>query len=592
MRAVQKFLFLPVLLAPVFAGAQTPPPISTEQAVQIVMQPQPPADTSALQNISITAAFDPPVARAGEKVFFRVSVGAIEHTIAWPEKISAPDGLQFGEFAHGQMIQPDGTQFHPLTAFLCEATAARAGRFLSPEFSIRVGESTIVVPAAALEVVEAISATTIPARRLALEFSDTNLFTGQPFRIRVILPADGKPAEALRDVQFNGGAFIADKRATRMSIGPVNLDGRLQPAFIYETVLTPMTAGNTRLSAQAFTTPPFTAGPITITSGGMPITLGGVGNFMPVFLVSDAATLQVRPLPAENELPGFTGALGKFTADKPLLSTNRIHVGEPLHLKLNFHGEGELSRFVPPREPRSREWQIIADKPPACGFTFIPQTDAATATPAVPFCTFDTARGKYYDLSIPPLPVTVVGDGLPTILPVDENAAESPAKLSGLATTAGKTADSLKPLQLRGWFVGVQLLPVAGFLALWQWDRRRRFWEAYPDLFRRRQARRALRKEKILLQKAAANGDAENFLRHAVNAMQIAAAPHFPAEPRALVCADVLAVIVENEPSAKLVRNIFAAADSQFSTAPSRRVDWPALKLEVEAALQKLEEKL
>lgn len=592
MRRAFHILFL--LLAPVWLRAQTPPPISPAQAVQIVMQPQPPADTSALQNISATAAFDPPAVRAGDKSFYRVTISATENAIAWPENIPLPDGLKSGGFAHGQMIQPDGTPFHPLTAYLCEVTATQAGHFSVPEFSVRVGGTKITVPAATLEAGDANSPATASARQLALEISDTNFFAGEPFRVRVILPAEGKAAEALRDVQFNGGAFMADKRATRMTIGPVNLGGRLQPAFIYETILTPLAAGPQKISAQAFTTPPFSAGPINITSGGIPITLGGVGNFTPVFLVSDATALQVRPLPAENELAGFTGALGKFIADKPQLSTNRVHVGEPLHLKLNFHGEGELTRFVPPREPRSREWQVIADKPPAAGFTLIPQTDAATSTPAIPFCAFNPATGKFYDLSIPPLPVTVVGDGPPTSLPVfaGENLDSTATKLSGLAATRGKTADRLTPLQLRGWFIGVQLLPVACLLALWQWDRRRRFWEAHPDLFRRRMAKRALRKEKILLQQAAANSDAEKFLRHAVAAMQIAVAPHFPAEPRALVCADVLAVLGENEPEAETVQQVFAAVDARFAAGSPPEKSFIAPPSAVEAALHKLEEKL
>ena len=114
-------------------------------------------------------------------------------------------------------------------------------------------------------------------------------------------------------------------------------------------------------------------------------------------------------------------------------------------------------------------------------------------------------------------------------------------KLSGLAAAPGKTVASLQPLQLRGWFVGVQVAPAIGFLALWQWDRRRRFLEMHPEIVRRRQARRALRREKCKLQRAVADGDAAAFVRHAAAAMNIAVAPHFPANPQALVCGDVLA---------------------------------------------------
>ncbi len=149
----------------------------------------------------------------------------------------------------------------------------------------------------------------------------------------------------------------------------------------------------------------------------------------------------MRPLPVEGELPGFTGAIGKFFRDPPRLSTNRLPVGEPLQLKLVFHGEGDLTRFVPPAPPRSRDWQVIADPPPATSFTLIPLTDEARATPAIPFSYFDPGTAKYVDLTIPPQPVTVVGEGLPVELPVfnEEGKPAAPVKLSSLAPAPGRT---------------------------------------------------------------------------------------------------------------------------------------------------------
>ena len=569
--------------------AQTPSAISPAVAAQLVMQPQPPADDPTLQNISVTAEFDPPVVRPGEPAFYRVNVGAIEHTIVWPEKIPAPPALKFGASAHGQLTQPDGTPFHPLTTFLYEVTANEPGSFTVPEFAATVGLTTVTVPAATLQVVETNAAATAPARRLRLEISATNLFAGQPVRIRVLLPAEGKQTEGLRDIQFSGSGVMTDKLATRMSIGPVNLNGQLQTSFVYETVMTPMATGPLSLSAQGFTAPPFSVGPISITSGGQTIMLGGASRTTPVLLVSEPLNLQVRPLPAEKELPGFTGAFGKFLTDEPRLATNRVHVGDSVHLKTGFHGLGELTRFVPPAAPRSRDWQIMPDSPPASGFTLIPRTDAVTRTPAIPFCSFDPATGKYCDLTIPALPLTVLGDGLPTQLAADENQTGPAPKLSGLAAAPGPAAAGLKPLQLQGGFVLLQILPAVGLFGLWRWDERRRFWETHPDRHRRHLARRALRREK---RKLAAAGDASVFARLAVNAMQIAVAPHFPAEPRALVGGDVLAVLGESAPEAATVRKLFAGQDARFAAAPETPPALPAWRAEALAALEKLEGKL
>ena len=316
-----------------------------------------------------------------------------------------------------------------------------------------------------------------------------------------------------------------------------------------------------------------------------------------VLLVSDAVNLNVRPLPTDGELPGFTGAMGKFVADRPVLATNRLRVGEPVHLRFAFVPLTNLTRFVPPALPRSREWQLIADNPPGSGVTLIPLTDEVTNTPAIPFSAFDPAMGKFYDLTIAALPVTVTGEGLPVQLSawnVDEKNS-APLKLSGLATASGTAVKNLRPQQLQVWYWFLALLPVYVFFRIWQWDQRRRYLEAHPEIVRRMKARKELRLKKSELRVAVAAGDAENFLRHAAAAMRIAVAPHFPADDRALVGGDVLSQLDEAERGGRegeTVRKIFAAADAQFAGAKKAAADLLALNPAVLAVLEKLEAKL
>ena len=137
--------------------------------------------------------------------------------------------------------------------------------------------------------------------------------------------------------------------------------------------------------------------------------------------------------------------------------------------------------------------------------------------------------------------MTVTGEGLPAQLAADATNSDTPVKLSDLAATPGFSMGGLKPLQSRGWFGVVQLLPVAGLLGLMRWAQHLRYLEAHPEIMRRRRARRALRREKRQWRRAIAAGDAPGFVQSAANAMRIAPAHRiFPAEPQALVCADVL----------------------------------------------------
>jgi hypothetical protein len=579
-----------LLLAPILLPAQTPPQIPPGGLMQLQVA-QPAVDLSS--PVTATAAFDPPVVPPGGKAFYRVTVSATESSIQWPEEMSAPAELKFGPGARGQLSQFMGNKFLPLTSFIYEVRATATGRFVVTNFTVDVYGKPLEIPAATLEVAAENPNPQLP-RQLVLEPSATNVFLGEPFRVRVMLPAGpGNIVEALREIQLNGNGFMTDKTTTRQSVEVVNIHGQPKPASLWEMVVTPIVAGPLKLSAQGFAAGREFTGPITIQ--GQVVIPGGPPQY--VLLVSDAVAINVRPLPSADERSGFTGAIGKFLPDPPQLSTNRLHVGEPAHLKIVFHAEGELTRLVPPEPPRSPEWQVIPDNPPEIGYTLIPLTDEARATPAVPFSCFDPVSARYVDLTIPPIPVTVVGDSLPVELSASDNGPESaaPLKLSELEATPGKMTAGLEPLQLRGWFVGVELAPLAGFLALWQWDRRRRFLEAHPEVVRRRRARRALRREKRALERAVSASDAAAFIQCAANAIKISCAPHFPAHPQALVCADVLSQLDgadANNRASETVRKIFAAADAQFAASAQTQTDCLALKPDVDAVLQKLEEKL
>jgi len=587
-RAISLIATTALLLLPLCLRAQVSMHVSPEVGAQL-MVPQPPVNYVPPENIAVTAEFDPPMVRPGEKSFYRVTVAATQNTVRWPENITLPTGLLPGMNVLGQLTQPDGTPFHPLTEFVYETTAPATGHFSMPGFEITAGGQQVKVPDASLEVSS--NAATPPARKLRLVLSSTNLFLGQPFKVRVILPATANnQVEALRDIQFNGAGFLADKFATHQSIEPVNVDGQLRPAFVYETVATPLAAGVLEVSAQAFTAGREFNGPITIRGA---LSLPG-GPTQYVLLMSDMVKVRVQPLPA-GEPAGFTGAMGKFFIDPPRLATNRLQVGQPVQMKVVFHGEGDLTRLVPPNAPRSHDWQILPEPAPSTDFTLVPLTDEATNTPAIPFSYFDPATASYVELAIPSLPVTVVGEGLPINVRLEQGEkSELPLKLSGLATAPGEAVSSLNSPQRRIAPVALQCAPLIGLLAAWQWNRRRLYLEAHPDIVRRRQARRQLRRERRKLEKAFAAHDAENFTRHAAAALCVAAAPHYPAQPQALVCGDVLAQLpAASNAEIETVRDIFAATDLRFAAKPlSLRGDWMDVYQDLQSVLQKLEARL
>jgi hypothetical protein len=592
----------------VLLSAQTP---GQPDPLMQLMLTQPAIEIST--NIEVQATFDPPVIQPRQKSTYRVTFNAVSDSIKWPDDIYAPMELTLKRSARGQILQSTGAKLRPLTTINHHVTATTTGGFTVPEFKVKVYGRNVTVPAARLEVVSPNDPVPPPPLRLYLELGETNAYCGQPVNVRVLMPAAvGNALQVLNQVQVNGDGILLDQTAVRQRIQPVDFNGRSVPAFIYETVITPLVAGRIDLTAQAFTAGNQFSGSIVIQ--GQTTIPGGPPQY--VLLDSDVVSFNVEPLPRTGLLPGFNGAIGQFTADSPQLSTNTVRVGDVVKVFVTFRSAGNLKRVVAPPPPGVTNWQIFPAVPdtapraptnPAAGnfvsfsYSLIPLTNSMTTTPEIPFSYFDPERKTYVDLTIPPLPIKVVA-GLATA--EAQALAQAAAattnniklKLSGLASAPGRTATSLIPLQLRGGFLWAQVVPLVGFTGLWFWDRRRRFFALHPEILVRRRAKRALRRERVALQKAAQAGDATRFANVAVNALRVACAPHFPASPRALVGRDVLELFEDNARhgrTGEVVRQFFSVTDAtQFSPSAAETSALLSLQPELNVVLDELEARL
>ena len=254
-----------------------------------------------------TATFDPPVVRPGQKAFLRVVLNALEQSIAWPTNLAGPPQLEMRPGAHEQILQMTGANMEPRTAFNYRIRASRPGSYTVPEFVVEVDGKPVTVPPARLEVVSDASTALPPAPQLTLELTATNLFVGQTVAARVVLP--GSPAglvQGLGQPQLSGQGFLVDGGAARQRFEMVPRGGTIGAIFIYETALTPVRSGKLTVLAQGFTAGNRFSSPVVIT--GPPSNPGGWPQY--TLLESEPVELNVRPLPREGELPGFTGAIG------------------------------------------------------------------------------------------------------------------------------------------------------------------------------------------------------------------------------------------------------------------------------------------
>lgn len=602
-RVLFGFLFCGLLSGISMAQTSAPP-----NPAAIMLAPQPNIDTTT--PVEATAVFDPPVIQPGGVATYRVSFNALLDSVQWPEEVIAPTQLEMIPSARGQALTPTGAATLPRAAFNYRTRATNEGSFTVPRYLVYVYGKPVTVPAATLHVVADPAAPLASYKTLLLNAGKNNPFVGEAVTMRIVWPGSAMGVQPLNPVKLNGEGFMVEPGAVRQSVKIFPEFGTNWSSLVAEITMTPMTPGPTKISAQGFTAGLNAIGNISITGT---ITIAPAGT--PTLLDSEPVTIQVRPLPREKELPGYTGGIGQFKLEPPQLSANVLRVGDPLTLTVNVRGEGNLSRLTAPKPPSAPGWRIFAGPndpaPPqliqARGFvtfswTLIPTTEETKATPAIPFSYFNPEKAEYVDLSVPAVPVTVKAGVVPADIAALAQGTNTPAsdaekepKLSGLATVPGRTMVTLVPTQRAPWFPVMQLVPAVFFVGLWWWDRRRRFYEAHPEIILRRRARKALRREWAAVRKAAAQGDTSRFAASAVNAMRAACAPHYPAEARALVSSDVVPLLdaTNGNGAPNVVRRIFAAADAErFAGQPAGATDVLALRGELERVLAQLEAKL
>jgi hypothetical protein len=201
-----------------------------------------------------TAAFDPPVVRPGEQAFYRVVFNALEESVEWPGKITAPPQLEIRPTAHGQILQMTGAGLEPRTSFNHRVRASSLGTFTVPAFVVTAYGKPVTVPAAQLVVVSEPPPNVRPPLLLALELPVTNLYVGQAVSARIVVPGlPGGAVQGLGAPQLTGQGFLVDLGSVRQRLEMTTRDGRSQPIYNYETTLTPIMTGKLTVFAQDFT---------------------------------------------------------------------------------------------------------------------------------------------------------------------------------------------------------------------------------------------------------------------------------------------------------------------------------------------------
>jgi len=244
-------------------------------------------------------------------------------------------------------------------------------------------------------------------------------------------------------------------------------------------------------------------------------------------LQSEPVTMRVSPLP-ENGPPSFTGAVGAFNMTVTAAPTN-VAVGDPITVKVNISGRGRLDAFKLPEQSQWRDFNKYEaskkiDGADALGLAgtvafeqvITPQNHEVRVLPPLEFSFFDPEQKQYLTLTGPAIPLAVRSAAVaaaPPPMPTNAAAnAEAPPADDILHIRPQFAAGSGAALLVRKpWFLGLQVVPVIAWLALFVSRKRRESLANNPRLRRQREVGAKIRDGLKELHSLAAGQNSDQF---------------------------------------------------------------------------------
>ncbi len=441
--------------------------------------------------------------------------------------------------------------------FMVQATAP--GTYTIPEFTIKVNGQNVVVPAATLEVTPA--ATNAPDNAsqqpgsapggldldLSAKVVRTTVYVGEklPLDIVLTLRPDLRPT-GIRGFNQIGDSFAQAKMEGDPAQDSTTIDGHTYRTLSWRTAITPLKAGPQKLNFEmSLVVSVPDRDPNDLLSrmmGGNPLAGIAFGREEEVKLKSTPLDFDVQALPEEGRPTNFTGGIGTFNADEPVLQAPSLQVGVPVTLKLTVSGKGNFDRFEAPvidlgpqwRSYKPRETFKASDPSGYSGvktfeYVLMPLSDKITELPAPQLNYFNPETKSYVELPLKPMPLSIQpappGQAPPPLPAVNGGTkmAATPGLVGPLLEPGSWIALPARPLFFSPWFWVAQAAPALLLASLVLTRRHQLRLETDPTYARRRRARRATRQDFERARAAANAGRAGEFYALAQRTLQEAA---------------------------------------------------------------------
>jgi hypothetical protein len=245
-------------------------------------------------------------------------------------------------------------------------------------------------------------------------------------------------------------------------------------------------------------------------------------------LSSQSYKMHVLPMPT-NAPVSFSGAIGQFNWTASA-DPKTVNAGDPITLKLAISGVGNFDAVKLPTFdwPDFKAYQPngnVESQDPlglSGSKTFeqviVPQNSGVHEIPEIHWSFFDPVAKQYKTLSQPAVPIQVNavagGQPSPTVLAGKAPEAEETEQhkdIVHIKASPGQFALLAPPLVQRPWFLMIQAIPLAGFVSVKLWRKRKENLANNPKLRRKLEVQKIVHDGIERLGELASNNQADDF---------------------------------------------------------------------------------
>ncbi len=416
-------------------------------------------------------------------------------------------------------------------------TAAKEGAFTIPAITIRTETGIKTTRSLTLKVTqaEAINA----GGKLAfarITISKNEVYVGEviPAEIQFFVSTEGRN---LQGPQIKGDGFVINKSLPHTQ-SKTRINNDMYTMLVFKTAITATKAGKIAFGPAQFNLD------LLIRQTGrrtgndaLAEFFGGAATYQEHTILSDTVTLNVLPLPKPPTDAPFLGAIGNFSM-KVKAAPLVVGAGDPITLKIDFHGKGSLEAMaIPPLA-----WDHFKSYPAvgtvrtsdALGLegvksfeqVVIPDGVEAKSIPIIRFSYFNPEKKSFVILSNAAVALTVNASLQPTAQATvvqpksDETGKPISEDLIHIKPDIGQLRSISPPMADQPWFWVMNSLPCLTWLGFLAWSKSKERKLNNPRLQRRLQVHKKIRDGLHQLKQTETQQDAISFYTLAFRLLQ------------------------------------------------------------------------